>query len=341
MSGVGLAVGVTAAVAAGATAYSASEQAGAAEDAARRDRADRNATNELNYRMFREGRGSAGSAILPLYATRGGRPVEPELFGDALDIYDATQPLDAVTQRARYEGVMAELAPAEAAATTAVTRMFDGGMEADLNRAVGPVQQARTDAAESQAKSAIEALADTVAEIKAINAKRGFSGDSFGEQMVKFSARRNANTQAAAARSSANLANATETGNIATGAIKAKLDNVGLPFQLQRQKIAAIDLPNDALVDSQIRRQRVFSPFVIGPGQFRYDPMPPNVPRTSTGAIVGQGIGSFAGALGGYFAGGAGGASAPAGTVAGPGGQRYSTQYVNGYPASMPYNGGS
>ena len=300
MAGVGLAIGVGVAAAAsvGLSAYGASQQAGANESANRKNIRQASADRQLNYQMFQEGRGSEGSALLPLYAERNGQPFEPELFQDSMATYDVVTSLSPQQWMERYGTVTAALDPAIQGATDAVSGLYSGTTERELMQAAAPVQQARTELAESKASSAAQALFKTINEIEKINATAGFHSDGLMKQRLTFSANQAAADEIAQARIGARLTNAAETAGIRTGQIGARLNNVSLPYQVARERIAAMNLPADATLDRTARSQKIFQPFVIGPGQFRYDPLPPVIPSTPSGAIAATAGGQFLGALG-------------------------------------------
>ena len=335
--------GVTGAVIAGvavaATAYAASEQAGAQRDSNRTNTRNAQLTNDLNYNVFRETRGEGGTSILPLYATRMDQPFEPELFADVLDVYDSTGAMTPEQQLAAYQEISAGFDPALAGSRATVNALFDGGLEAEARTAQEPVAAARLAMAESKKNSALEALAQTISEIKSISARKGFTGDSFGERLLDFNARRVAYNEGAMATGAANLENATDLRNIKNAAIAMRVGNVGLPYQQRRVALSDADAAETALVDRTSRRTSLFQPFRIGPGSFRYAPLPPVGPVASTGQIVGQAVGAGAGALGNYYVSrpqpGAPGTGAPStGPYYGPG---YGPDY-DAYNSS-PYYG--
>ena len=332
-SGVTGAVIAAGVVAAGASAYGASEQASSQNKANKRNERNMRDTNALNYRMFREGRGAGGSALLPLYARRDGKPFERELFADALGIYDATGALSPEERFDQYMELTSQLDPAQAASMGAVNDLFSGALEEKAVANVNPVAQARTQSAEARKNAALESLNQTVNEIKAINARKGFSGDSYGQRLLEFEARRRGNTEASLALADANLANRSEEAGIRNAAIMMRLNNLGLPMSAKRQAIANFDLPADATREAHERRQSVFSGLRIAPGSFRYAPLPMVQPVASTAGIAADGIADTANLFGGYAA-----SKRPAQYPAtGPGGQ---THYPYSSADGSVYYGG-
>lgn len=301
MSFVAVAIGGAAVIGAGATAYSASQASKSQRQANDANLQAARETNDLNYQLFREGRGEDGSSLLPLYATRNGRPFEPELFADTMAIYDATSALTPQQQYQRYQSVMEGLAPAQAGAVQTARGIFDGSL---VNEAIAnqqPVAQARTEAAGVRKNAGLESLQATLNEIKMIQRKKGFAGDSFGSNLVKFQARREANTMGAMDLAQAKLQNAQDESAIRQGGINTRINNLQAPYAMARNQIASLNAPEDALLDQQARRQQLFNAFRIGPSQFQYSPLPAVQPVASTGQIAGQAIAGIAGA-GGNFA---------------------------------------
>ncbi len=249
----------------------------AQSDATNQNAANIAATNQLNYQMFLQGRGSEGSAILPLYAKdANGNLIEPELFNDTMGVYDATGALTP-----DYQKVLAPAQAAAAGADQTAANIFNGGFQTQELNNLQPVAQARTDAAVAQKSSTLEALQQTLNNIKAIQAGKGYSGDSFGNQLLKFSATRDANNQGANLLSQANLANATDVNRIKANNINRAIANVNLPGQIASQDVALADAPSNALLARQQQRLGLFSGFRIAPGAFTAQNMPTVQPNSA------------------------------------------------------------
>ena len=307
-TGVALGVAVAAVVAGGATAYAANEASNSAEDAQRRNADNMRDTNAVNYRIFREGRGGGawtgggGHALLPLYAQRDHQSFEPELFSDVLGVYDATGALTPEEQLARYQETVDSLNPAAEGAARTVNDLYSGATERAQMEAQAPVSSARLAMGEARKNAALESLAQTVNEIKAINARKGFSGDSYGNRLLEFEARRRGNTEASLATAGAGLENAMDERSLRNAAISMRLNNTGLPSVMRRQAVGDLDLAESGLADRTARRQSLFSPFRIGPGSFRYAPLPMVGPVAGTGQIAGQAGAALASSVGSYYA---------------------------------------
>lgn len=301
-TGAALVVGLAAVAAAG-TAYAASAQSSSQKKANRQNAQNVSDTNQLNYRMFLEGRGEGGYAQLPYYANRGDEPFEAELFADTLGVYDATGAISPEEQLARYQEAAAGFDPAITGSTGTVNDLFTGALEREAEGAQEPVSRTRLGMAEARKNSALEALAQTVSEIKAINARKGFTGDTFGERLLDFNAKRVAFTDAGLARSQAELENASDLRGIKNAAIAMRLNNVGLPYQQRRLALGDLDLADTSLVDRTARRTSLFQPFRIGPGQFRYAPLPTVQPVAGAGQIAGAAVGQIGSDISSYYVG--------------------------------------
>lgn len=275
-----------AAVAAGAGAYAASEQAGAEEDANNTNIANAKDTNAQNKQLFDESRGSKGNALYPIYARTNGKPFEPQLFSDTMGTYNAVNALPPSIRLDNLNNALAPLNEAQNAATRTVAGVYDGSLEKEAIANQQPVNQGR----QAVANSALTALAQTLNDIKAINARKGYSGDSFGTRLLQFNARRGAGEEMA----SANLANAIDERQIHNQALLARIQNVGLPYAESQQAVNQSTLAENSVLDQQARRQQIFNNFRIGPGQFAYQRLPDVKPVASTGQIVAQGISSAA-----------------------------------------------
>jgi hypothetical protein len=286
-----------AAIAVGASAYAASASAGAQEDANKANQENAKNTNLMNKAMFDEGRGSRGSAIYPTYAKDAqGNLFEPQLFKDSMGVYDVVNALPPQNQLSMYTDLVSPLSDTARQAAGTVEDIYNGGLEKEAIANQQPVNQGR----QAVANSSLTALAQTLNDIKAINARKGYSGDSFGTRLLQFNARKNQGEEMA----QANLANAIDERGIHNQAMLARINNVGLPYAQSQQALRQATLPTDTLLDQQARRQQLFNNFRIGTNQFQYSPLPQVQPVASTGQIVGQAIASGASAYGGYMAAG-------------------------------------
>lgn len=225
-------------------------------------------TNDLNYQQFLQGRGSTGSAIYPIYAKGG----EAQLYGDMLAAYNATGALDPTA--ADYQAIVAGAEPAVAGADAATTGIFNGNTEGQELNNQAPVSAANLRAVQTQKAGTLQALQATLNSIKAIQAGKGYSGDSFGTQLLNFNARQNANTTASNAESQADITNAQSVQGIKQNAINRQIQNVNLPFAMAANNANLASMPATSVANNMAQRQQLFGNFRIGTGQFQYQNLP-------------------------------------------------------------------
>lgn len=291
-----IAIGATAAIGAGATAYAASSASASAANAQAQNAANVSNTNQLNYQQFLQSRGSTGSAIYPIYASN----AEKQLYNDTLNTYDATGNLQ--PNASQLQALVAAQQPSQNQANAAGAGIFNGQLQQQLLQNQQPVYQAQLQAAQTQKQGTLEALQGTLNNIKAIQAGKGYAGDSFGNQMLNFQARQGANTNIANAFSQANLNNASAVQGIKSGVLNTQLNNLNLPGTLAANNVGLANLASNSLAQQQGQRQQLFNNFRIGTGQFQYQNLPQVNPIASTGQLVGQGVGALGSAGGNYLA---------------------------------------
>ena len=308
------------AVVVGAGAYSASQASAANKNAQTANMNQAAATNAYNLMMNQQNRGSTGFTTMPLYATTaGGSPFEPQLFGDTRSVYDATGTLSPQSQLDQYGNIIGITAGAQAGAGATVNDIYNGGLlQQDLSN-LAPVQASRLTAVATQKQGTLEALQGTLNNIKAIQAGKGYGGDSFGSNLLSFAARQGANTTASNALSAAQEANAADTNRIQANDINRRLANLSVPYQMAQQNINTANLPNNTLLNQMALRQQLFgqnSGFRIPLNNYQIGPAPQATPVAGNGQIIGQAVGSLGQmALGGSFGSltGAGGSNAAGG----------------------------
>jgi hypothetical protein len=298
MSFVAVAVVGAGVLAAGATTYSASSAASSASQANAQNAANVSNTNELNLQEFLQSRGSTGSAIYPIYAAG----TEQQLYNDALSTYNATGGANLPTL-AQYQSLVNQSQPAAQGATNAVNGVFNGQtLNTELQQAA-PVQAANIALAQTQKQGSLEALQQTLNNIKSIQAGKGYSGDSYTNQLLNFQARQSANTQGAQALAQAQLQNTSQTQGIQENAINRALQNVNLPGQVAQNNINLLQAPTNALDTNQVNRQNLFANFRIGTSApYQYSASPLVQPVASTGQIAGQAGASLASGIGNTLA---------------------------------------
>ncbi len=297
---------VAAVAGAGASIYGASK-AGKEAKKGRRD-AFRTATldREFNLRMFQEGRGSKGSAKLPLYMKDSkGRLIEPIAGTQAADVFAI--PLDR-TPKERYEeyqDIYAKEEPLRKKGLDTLRGIYEGiGGVSDYERQrlenVAPITEAEQAQARTIGQSAELALAHQLNQQRARDAMAGISGRAnLGQQLASASVRQDAAQQQAAALAAANLADANRRAGISESAYQLQMDNPQLGDSIAAMQIAAQQRPYNELVQQVGQQYSALQPFEITPGTFRATPMPAPGVDTSGSALAG-GIAGAAGAIGQY-----------------------------------------
>lgn len=251
-------------------------------------------------RLFHEQRGSEGYAFMPEYSTTGeGTAFEPQMFQQMREVYDATGYSPAEKLKS-YEAIVNKYAPAQAGAQKAITGLFDGSTEAQLINQAKPVMQARLDVADQRKQAGLEALSQTINEIKMIQSGKGFTGDSLAANRMKFDARRGIFTDAANARAAANLTNAEDERNIKDTQTSMRLSNFNLPSQAGASEAQFTDLPNQLLTNSATQRAGAMKGvFNIGTGNFQHQVQLPMVtPVASNMQLFGQAMQQSGSAIG-------------------------------------------
>ena len=271
----------------------------AQEDANNQNAANAQADRLMNKAMFDESRGSKGSAFLPIYAKdSSGNQVEPLLFGDTMEEYNFWNSGTPVERAEKYRAAIQKYQAAQAGAAKTASGIFDGSIVNEVLDANAPVEQARLDIAASKKASGIEALQKTINSIKALQAKRGFTGDSFGNRLLTTAVTRDVTAQGALDLGEAKLTNAAEQAAIRKNGAALRVANLNLPYTMARQEADMVDLPENLSLDQNNRRLQAFSPFRIGTSTFKYDPMPQVTPVASTGQIAAQAGAGLAGTFG-------------------------------------------
>jgi hypothetical protein len=296
--------------------------ADAQKDANRTNRKNVVETNQQNWDAFLLSRGYSqdkwlnGYSQLPFYAKNRGRPVEQRLLGSTNRVYDES--VANTIGRGEYEAALAPTMEAQAGAERTVNELFGPEMEANLLMQQQPVSQARVTGAKATGNSALEALADTINQIKAMNAQKGFSNDGMSTRLLDFNAKRQAYQEQSKALSDANLANAQDVQRIQSAVVNGRIQNVGLPLQMGRQSVETMNLADNASLEQQARRQQLYNWFKIGTDKFSRPNMPQVDAVPSALQLTAQATSNFgkqvgqaylAGQMGGGAGAGGGGAA--------------------------------
>lgn len=315
-----VAVGV-AAVSIGAGAYGASESAGAAKSAAAANLAAVKGTNDQNLLLNLYSRGvpmtaknsygvltgsmapsarGVAAAVLPYYFGQGGES------GIALDTLAAYRAANAYTGNAaqslkNYADILAQYQISQKQADQAGANLFNGNLEDTLMADAQPVWDQNIKGAETQIQAGFQALAKTLNNIDAIQAKKGFTGDTSGSNMLKFSARQTIGQEGAAARNNAMMQNLLNRQGIRAGVLNTQLSNINLPTQQAQSAMGRSQLPLTAFAQEQQNKQAPFAFFKMGQNQFQPVVTPVQGAIPTTGQIIGNSIGSLATGIGSIF----------------------------------------
>ena len=258
------------------------------EDANKKNAENTQNTNALNYQMFRESRGANGNAILPLYM----KGFETTLGNDAIRAYnDSLSPTDAAAQA---KIIQSNFSPMQDQANQTAEAIFSGGLTAQELAAEAAVAAARQQGVDTKRQSGLEALSQTLNEINAIQAGKGYSSDSLGNRMLKADSMRKTFTQSAADQAAANLETAKERAAIKEGDITRKLGSLDLPGKMLQQNITVAQSPNNAYLTEEANRQGILNFFKLNPQVFQNQNLP-QVGAVPSTLQIGSGMMSAAG----------------------------------------------
>jgi hypothetical protein len=232
-----------------------------------------------------EGAVGKSSAILPYYLN----DQEMAAAGYAGDIFDVLS-ADANAQsigdlRAsseRYRGAFDQ-------ARQDTLGVFDGSVTDEELAAAQPVAAARIKLANAKKDAGLEALQEKLNEIKAIQNRKGYTGDSLASQRLRFDATRKVLGDAAIDRSNAELANAMESSGIRRAGIQRRLSSGNLPLDQLRRETQFADMPGENLRSRAESNISIFNPFRVN-GGFQTIQRPDQVEASPStlGIIAGQ-----------------------------------------------------
>jgi hypothetical protein len=228
------------------------------------------------------------SAVLPYYLS----DIEQSTGMQAGALTNAIQSLYASPEleMADYQRILGKYQPGFDANQQFATDIATG---AETNKILGeaaPVFQARTDVATGKKNAALESLKETLNDIDAIQARKGYTGDTFGNRLLKFNARRSIATQGADDLGQAALQNAIEKAGLQQSGRQMRLNNVNLGDTLSRSDISRRALPGTATAQRFNTSLGPLQFFNIGPHQFTpFQNLPNQNPETSPWQLAAQG----------------------------------------------------
>lgn len=147
-----------------------------------------------------------------------------------------------------------------------VNGIFDGSVTDEELAAAQPVAAARIKLAGARKDAGLEALQEKLNEIKAIQSRKGYTGDSLASSRLRFDATRKILGDAAIDQSNAELANAMDSSNIRRNAITRRLASGNLPLDQIRRETQFSDLPSEALRSRAESNLSIFNPFRVAGG---------------------------------------------------------------------------
>lgn len=254
-------------------------------------------TNELNERLWRESRGSEGSALLPVYLS----DYERALGSGAAELAQ----LGMGNVRGRSGAIQTDIdrmSPIFDASTGRIADLFSGAMLNNRLGALAPVASARTAAAKSRFDTISQSLDETIGRLNALHARRGFLGGSSFDNNQLMGATLGTRQAAADALAAARLQNAQDEASIRDQDALMQVQSVGLPFE-QAQRYATLrEMPMTAVASGAQQALAPLNFFRMGQSTWQAAPMPQVQPTMSGGQILGQGIGALGSSLGNYFA---------------------------------------
>lgn len=232
-----------------------------------------------------EGAVGKSSAILPYYLN----DQEMAAAGYAGDIFDVLSADANAASLGDLQAASERYRSAFDQARNDTLGIFNGGVTDEELAAAAPVSAARIKLANARKDAGIEALQEKLNEIKAIQNRKGYTGDSLASQRLRFDATRKVLGDAALDRSNAELANAMDTSNIRRNAIARRLSSGNLPLDQLRRESQFADLPGESLRSKAESNISIFNPFRVN-GGFQTIQRPDRVDASPStlGIVAGQ-----------------------------------------------------
>lgn len=291
----------------------------AQKDANRRNERSARLANQANFLLNASARGAAlpsrvpgltipegiagkESALLPYYFDDRERALA-EASGQ---VFDATGQLlgTPLEQGQRAQAIVNQYLPILDQGRDVVAGIYDNSITDQELAYAKPVADARLKVAGAKRDAGLDALYDTLNSIKAIQSRKGFTGDSLASQRLGYDARRKVYGDAAVDLSGAELQNAMEARSIQQGGINRKLTSLNLPSGLAQSRLNLEELPANQVSESYNRRLQPFQFFRMGQNQFQVNPLPKVEPVAGAGQILANSTAALGQQVGNYFLGG-------------------------------------
>jgi len=231
------------------------------------------------------------SAVLPYYLS----DTEMRSSNAAAKTVEALQNLYGTPkdEYAVYDAMIKKYGPAIANNTNLVNDLASGRLTDQSIAESQPVFSQRLAGVEAGRRASLEALSQTLNEIDAIQAGKGFSGDSTGNRQLRFNARRQIGTSTSNSLNDALLQNAMEKRALQDQGRTLRLNNLNLPVTMAGSQIDLAQMPTNAVAKRFNASMAPLSTFNIGPHDFTpFQSMPLVQPKTSTGEIIANGAAS-------------------------------------------------
>lgn len=196
------------------------------------------------------------------------------------------------------EGIVDKYEPQVEAGDQLISDVFSGDVTRAMLDEAAPVQASRIKLANMEKDAGIEALQDKLNEIRTIQAKKGFTGDSLTKHRLEFDARRRIGTDSARAMGGAELENASETARIKGAGRDLQFKSLDAPFNRAGQRLNLDNLPT---LTAQQRFSAAMAPmqfFRTGGANFQVQGPPERSSVPGAGQIALTGLGSAGATVG-------------------------------------------
>ena len=292
----GIVAGVIAGVAAVGGAVIASEGAKSAQKSANKTNAKNVAdTNEMNYQMFKESRGSEGHAFLPEYTGK----AEEQTFNDLYGTYQSG--MTPAQYQAQAQQSINSMAPAVQGGNQYLNDVYSGQNLATTRGYYQPLWDARTQTAQAQADAIQQAYAKARQQNLATNMRQGYYGGSSFQSREAQKNTLDALQQAALAKGAAQTQNATEGAQLGVTDLANRQQLLNEPLTRAQSLINYKNLASNSAYTGYDQLASRLGMFNIGTGQFTAQNAPVVQPNINNGQIAGSALSSLAGTLGNYY----------------------------------------
>lgn len=207
--------------------------------------------------------GGKGNSILPYYMG----DAERNLGTGAANAAQTIQSLNggAGGTASQVSDILSKYGEGDSANTIFANDLASGRMTDQMLAENQPVAEARMGVATGKRNAALESLKQTLNDIDAIQSKKGFSGDSMGNRMMKFNANRSIMGTAAGDIAGARFQNATDRAAIQQQGRNMQLQNIDLSGKLARDQAGRLNLPGQVAAQQFTNSTAPLSFFNLGP----------------------------------------------------------------------------